>query len=818
MLRQHHSGDGRITRAHRLMDGGSIPPSSTTYCARAAVCAVVKAPCRKFDARRLGSFYKMVQLARASDSRRVDIQQLRAIAVIVVILNHLASNTFTGGYLGVDAFFVISGYVITRSIVNQPRPSRSRARFFVEFWVRRVYRLWPALFVVVCATSLITRLLDVATPSTMLTGIASLVSLSNVRLYFGLQDYFALNTNADWFMHTWSLSVEEQFYLVISILFMAIGLHRVAGRSSHNRRTITIGLTITFLLAAASLALSLLPDISEIHRFYLPVTRFYQLAAGVLVALSECFRSTSGSDAVNCDNSSRRTTIRRTAATIAVIALVASMTWEIAAPRWSSMIVTGIVTTAILTAPSSVHRSGYFPGRSLTWVGDRSYALYLVHWPIQMTTDLLIVNTWVQIAASITGTVIFGEALHHLVENRYRLSYQSMSLPRSFILAAVVLISVLFANVAFFNQLDRRAQAVSVPDQGDRCTLAWAADDSARAASLISQTWVLGDSHSEAIEATLARVLKNDCVVIARLGPFILYQRIGQVNDTQRAIRVNLGKPDDLISWISSAVPPPKSLIVSHYLTAYVGNPSTAPLSSDMVAIEWLDSSGEVITRERFISRFAENLGRVADALAVVGGNLIVTSPPPDFNWLSTPLEDVNCDSQLFLPRACITLKTEATISLADHRERRRDVVFLLNSVAENRANVAHIDLSAPFCDETLCSNFRDGAALYIDDDHLNYRGRRLVEPLLQEWLPGLVARTARTGQFLRCTPNTSVFACDYVQVSDVGAANADTIDFRIATPEFPLVDSKSHTDSFGNVYCVRLFANGDGTFQPGTC
>lgn len=755
----------------------------------------------------------------ALKQKRIDVQQLRALAVIAVILNHLASRIFTGGYLGVDAFFVVSGYVITQSIVTEDRPNHSRYRFFVEFWVRRIYRLWPSLFVVVCGTSLLIWMLGVATPSTVLTGVTSLISLSNVRLYFGLQDYFALSTNADWFMHTWSLSVEEQFYIAISVVFATLGLHRVVGANSRSRRALIGGLVLMLVLGAASFAIALLPTLGEIGRFYLPFARFYQLAVGVLISLAERIRATRPDDSADAVYGVRHEWTRRLLTVLAAVLLATVMIVEPSTPRWSSVIVTGLVAVALFAAPPSVRCDGYVPFHILTRIGDRSYALYLVHWPIQLSTELIINNPASQIAASVAGTLIFGETLHHLVENRYRLTYREMSLSRSLTLAAAALSCVLFANGAFFNQLDRRALSAIAPDENDRCAFAWAADDDARAAALISRTWVVGDSHSEAIEPVLARVLANDCVVVARLGPFIVHSRIDSLGHAQRAIRVSLGNPDDLISWITSAVPPPELVIVTHNLTAYLADPSTAPLSSDFVATEWTDSSGTVVTRERFIALFAENLGRVANALESVGGDLVVTSPPPDFSWLTTPLDGINCEDGLVRPRVCFTYKTQAAIDRVDYIERRRDIVLMLDAVSRTQPNVHHIDLSMPFCNESMCTNFRDGAPLYLDDDHLNYRGRQLVEPLLQERLPELVADSPLTGLFIRCTPSTSVFACDSVRISETGIAEANTIDFAVPlVTEFALVDSVSHIDDFGRRYCVKLYENGDGTFSPGSC
>ena len=106
---------------------------------------------------------------------RQDIQQLRGIAVLAVIVNHLGVGWLPGGYLGVDVFFVVSGYVITHSMLTGNTQAISRLRFFAQFWVRRVFRLWPMLFATVLATSALLIVTGLGRPDTFITGIASLV-------------------------------------------------------------------------------------------------------------------------------------------------------------------------------------------------------------------------------------------------------------------------------------------------------------------------------------------------------------------------------------------------------------------------------------------------------------------------------------------------------------------------------------------------------------------------------------------------------------------------------------------------------------------
>ena len=149
------------------------------------------------------------------------IDGLRAIAVLVVILFHFDPEMLPGGYLGVDIFFVISGYVVTSSVMN--KSYESWGRFLKDFLSRRVKRLLPALMLCVLVTSALcfafipnsTSMLDIM----LRTGLASLLGLSNVFLFKESANYFASSTELNLFTHTWSLGVEEQFYLLFPLLF-----------------------------------------------------------------------------------------------------------------------------------------------------------------------------------------------------------------------------------------------------------------------------------------------------------------------------------------------------------------------------------------------------------------------------------------------------------------------------------------------------------------------------------------------------------------------------------------------------------------------
>ena len=152
---------------------------------------------------------------------RPEIDGLRALAVICVILNHLDKTLLPGGYLGVDIFFVISGFVITSSLYK--RKDKNLKVFITKFYLRRIKRLIPALSFFVFVTSIVICFFNPIPITSLRTGFASLFGLSNLYLAKQSTNYFGQSTEFNAFVHTWSLGVEEQFYILFPILFWFSG-------------------------------------------------------------------------------------------------------------------------------------------------------------------------------------------------------------------------------------------------------------------------------------------------------------------------------------------------------------------------------------------------------------------------------------------------------------------------------------------------------------------------------------------------------------------------------------------------------------------
>jgi peptidoglycan/LPS O-acetylase OafA/YrhL len=297
---------------------------------------------------------------------------LRAIAVYAVVLFHGGIATFTGGFIGVDLFFVLSGFLVTNVIlIDFTKHGRLR---LARFYARRVRRLFPAAAVAIVGTA--ATFLLVASPVERLAVIgdarSALLYFANWHFIGRSNDYFAAEgATTSPFLHFWSLSIEEQFYLVFPLMLVGLGL--IARRSGW-RSTLVVGL-LAFggLSLAAQLFWSLRGN--SVHAYYGTDARLYQLLAGAALAAS--FQRWGAPD--------RLRRLGRVGAPAAIVAfvLVATSLVDVSPPVRNALAM--LTAVAILAALEMNKESLTARGLSrpaLTYLGRISYGTYLWHWPV----------------------------------------------------------------------------------------------------------------------------------------------------------------------------------------------------------------------------------------------------------------------------------------------------------------------------------------------------------------------------------------------------------------------------------------------------
>ena len=354
---------------------------------------------------------------------RRDIQVLRGLAVISVVLFHADESYFPLGYLGVDVFFVISGFVVTPLILRiftDQVNTEGGGRFsnLKYFYKKRFYRLAPALAVTLAVSAAAIFLLGPIGDHQRFArqGIATLLLFGNISAYKYSGDYFSPNPNP--LVHTWSLSTEEQIYIFLPLILMLL---------LRNRKNFTI--SIAFLLgviSALSFVSFLFPtilghlyfrvgiEIPSQFSFYSPIERLWQFTVGGLVFLAlHRFQN-------------RINNIPREVHLFTVITVVMILF----SPFHMNLKVSSILATFFAVIVILFKSLDVLPNlliQKLVWVGDRSYSIYLVHMPLLYLAKFSPAtqigngeNRIIQSTIAVIASILLGSLSYSKIENKYR--------------------------------------------------------------------------------------------------------------------------------------------------------------------------------------------------------------------------------------------------------------------------------------------------------------------------------------------------------------------------------------------------------------
>jgi len=348
---------------------------------------------------------------------------LRALAVATVMLFHLNKSLLPGGFVGVDIFFVISGFVVTASLAHLEFPGILNLLSY--FYARRLTRIMPALAVCMLVTVGVYVLLI---PSSWLsnltehTGIAAFVGASNIVLARNSDTYFATTSAFNPFLHTWSLGVEEQFYLVFPFLLL---FH---ARRRHTAGQERMALAAIILLGIVSFGLcGYFAATNPKYSFYMLPSRFWELAMGMVLALT--FERWSGRVARLSPMA-----VHGIAAVAVVLLLVSFGTLSEAHFPFPVAILPAVGAALAIVLSAALPR--YWSTRGLAaapvlWVGLRSYSLYLWHWPVYvlMRWTIGLDTIGLQLIA-VALTLLAGHLSYTFVEQPLRTSPRLKALPR----------------------------------------------------------------------------------------------------------------------------------------------------------------------------------------------------------------------------------------------------------------------------------------------------------------------------------------------------------------------------------------------------
>ena len=315
---------------------------------------------------------------------RKEIQFLRAVAVTLVVLSHLGIGIFSGGFVGVDMFFVVSGFVIGLTMVNEQTSTGKVS--LKRFFERRFFRIYPPLaFMVIGASAYayVVLAFDRSQDFFIQQARAALFSYGNFFFMFHKMDYFLQDANSTFFLHTWSLGLEEQFYLLLPIFIVVLA---VVGRKKIFGERVTVWKRGFAALGVASLATALAiynghlgwfsSEFRSVFVFYSTLTRAWEFLLGLFVAVVISQRELRGDIQLH-----KRFSVAATVSVASLVfVLIAYVTFG-----WSQFVVSSVTAFAtsvfIYSLPrSALNRQSIFGNRVFQAIGNSSYSIYLWHW------------------------------------------------------------------------------------------------------------------------------------------------------------------------------------------------------------------------------------------------------------------------------------------------------------------------------------------------------------------------------------------------------------------------------------------------------
>ncbi|WP_091231789.1 acyltransferase family protein [Microbacterium sp. 3J1] len=442
--------------------------------------------------------------------KRLDIQGLRALAVTLVVVFHLLPALLPGGYIGVDVFFVISGFLITAHLVRELEATGTVR--VTEFWARRVRRLLPASLLVLAVCAVLT--FTVMPGITRVQNFTEIAFASGYILNWNLAasavDYLNASNPESLVQHYWSLSVEEQFYLVWPLLLVVAVFLALRGRPSHGDRRSARATTVTtrravllvlLLVFIASLVFSIVETArSQPSAYFITTTRAWEFALGGIVALVPTVRLAK--------------TVHVALSWAALAAIVGSafaFGAGTAFPGAIALIPVGATALLIVLGDSDF---GLSPQRlshigPVQWVGDLSYSIYLWHWPLIVVVAANVGEwpSWVRIPLILAATGVLALLTERYVERPFRRPkglFRRRSVTFGAMAASIILIvgAVIPAAYALQAAVDQRQQDLQEQLEGsgtgaDDCVGAQAVyndcDDAFAYTEYVDPTFAQGD-------------------------------------------------------------------------------------------------------------------------------------------------------------------------------------------------------------------------------------------------------------------------------------------------------------------------------------
>ncbi len=645
---------------------------------------------------------------------RSEIDGLRALAVIPVILFHAGFSLFSGGFVGVDVFFVISGYLITTIILSEMEKGTFS---LLNFYERRARRILPALFLVMLVSLPFAWFLLL--PKDMKDFSQSLVAVSSFssNIIFWLQSgYFGTASELKPLLHTWSLAVEEQYYVLFPLFLMFMWKYR--------KRWL---LGVFFLIASISfIAAQWGAHHQPVAAFYLLPTRGWELAIGAVIAFYLLYRKQGFKTFLSHKSVNE---VLGLFGLLLISYSVFAFDKTTPFPSFYTLVPTIGTGLIILFSSSKTMVGRLLSVKPMVAIGLISYSAYLWHQPLlafaRHATIFSKPNAFTLIVLVFLSFVLaylswkYIEKPFRSKDKFNRKSIFTYSLIASLAFIAIGL-SGLFSN-GLPNRLDTDVIELSSPNSGRLNNCAGGKKRVSGVTCLIGDpdtvpTYaLLGDSHATRLTKGLDKTLrKNNKAMIVFAQPWCPPLIDFATDDIKKNpfCRDYMGEAFDYIKNSTSI----KTVVLvaewANYTKGLRGDRKTVSYYTD-------SHSKEKSLKENSLA-FIRSLKRTRDILFKTNKGTILVTSVPEYN-----LDIPRTLSKLRLFGLANELRVEDKVDLAKYQERNKEVITSFEA-ASIKTWALVIDAYKVLCKEEYCSYMIDNKAFYMDANHLSYEGSKL--------------------------------------------------------------------------------------------
>lgn len=657
-----------------------------------------------------------------SDSYRSDIQVLRGFAVFLVFLNHFIPLSFKNSFVGVDIFFVISGYVVASSSFTRLTAGTFT---FISFIKRRFLRIYPSLLFVVTISLFLYSLLTFTSGTAARAALASYFSFSNIYFFLTSSDYYASTSVLQPFLHTWSLGVEFQFYILFPFVFPFI-----------IRRRFRFHFIVVLLLLSFSLLLGLY-DFNAF--FYLPFARIWQFYLGIfafkLSTLGFCFS---------------RFNFKPFIFTSLLVFSSLPAHFPFIGPILASFLTFIFLVTNSQFPSLCPLLSVLIPFFSV--VGKFSYSLYLWHWPLISIASVAFGTSTFSLLLAFCLTLIFSLLSFVLLESNSSLLNKSIRPSAIFRLIFIWVLSSPFLSVfsALFlksklipqhiiNQYDGTYPGYSdFLDCSDVEILSLPPGCIFNSDNISSprSIFVLGDSHSTHLGPAflLHSLSTNDKIFMSGQSgipfpPLLVSRSTSRPRDSEVSL---YRKQKSNLSFLSKNLSSGDLVVISNFTQRYFG--IRTPLNVTLNFITFDPISGTALDSTSSYSYWIQSLEKFISDSSSLGASIIYILPTLELNNSYT------------LPQQCYSyfpavqsLKSGCSYSVRLFKKSYSHVVDDLLSLNAKYSNFFIYDPIDYLCTDT-CSilDTRTNKLFLYDLDHLSLYGSKFLHPSLSRFIQGI--------------------------------------------------------------------------------